>query len=314
MRWLALVGLLGGGAGVAGAVIIDSGDGSGNTSAPPDDPGFAHVGKRSGLTAVYLGNGWVVTANHVLEGEVILGGVSYPQVVGSKTQIAGADLAVFQLAVHPPLGILPISSNPDITGDEVVMIGHGRDRGSSTTACAPPPIGGYTWGPGREVRWGENVVEGYQNVLSTDTFFTRFDSQGGLTHEAQGAHGDSGGAVFVKNGADWELAGIMIAIGGFGCQPAETTLYGNVTWAADLSVYRSQLISMTRPQCSDEIDNDGDLLVDYPADPDCTDALDDDESPKPVPLASRAFLALLVASVLVSGSVAGARARRREQA
>ena len=29
----------------AGAVIIASGDGTGNTSAPLDDPGWAHVGK-----------------------------------------------------------------------------------------------------------------------------------------------------------------------------------------------------------------------------------------------------------------------------
>ncbi|MCG8590250.1 MAG: hypothetical protein MJE66_13240, partial [Proteobacteria bacterium] len=39
------------------AVIIDSGDGTGNTAAPPSDPGFAHVGRRSSTTAVYLGNG-----------------------------------------------------------------------------------------------------------------------------------------------------------------------------------------------------------------------------------------------------------------
>ena len=294
--WLAL-------AGSAAAVIIDSGDGSGNTTAPPDDPGFAHVGKRSGLTAVYLGNGWVVTANHVLEGEVILGGVTYPAVVGSKTQIATADLAVFQLATHPPLGILPISSNPDITGETVVMIGHGRNRGTSTTACAPPPIGGYLWGAGREVRWGENVVTAYQNILSTDTFYTTFDSNG-LTHEAQGAHGDSGGAVFVQNGGAWELAGIMVATGSFGCQPAESALYGNLTWAADLATYRTQLISMTRPQCSDEIDNDGDLLVDHPDDPDCASELAADESsppPPPVPAASALLRTLLVSALLAAG-------------
>ena len=32
------------------------------------------------------------------------------------------------------------------------------------------------------------------------------------------------------------------------------------------------------PQCSDLIDNDGDTLVDYPYDPECLDALGDDES------------------------------------
>lgn len=37
----------------ASAVIIDSGDGTGNTTAPvPDDPGWSNVGNRTGLTGV----------------------------------------------------------------------------------------------------------------------------------------------------------------------------------------------------------------------------------------------------------------------
>jgi hypothetical protein len=40
----------------AAAVIIDSGDGTGNTSAPSPDPGFANVGTRySAYGAVYIG-------------------------------------------------------------------------------------------------------------------------------------------------------------------------------------------------------------------------------------------------------------------
>lgn len=38
---------------------------------------------------------------------------------------------------------------------------------------------------------------------------------------------------------------------------------------------------LPNPQCSDGIDNDGDGLVDFPADPDCTDALDDSEADLP---------------------------------
>ena len=57
-----------------------------------------------------------------------------------------------------------------------------------------------------------------------------------------------------------------------------------------------------RPQCADEIDNDGDLLVDYPADPDCKSELDDKEI-SPVPSASSGALALLAALVLASGAL-----------
>ena len=56
-------------------MIIASGDGTGNTTAPADDPGFAHVGNRGGLTGVYLGRRWVLTANHVGEGDIELLGV-----------------------------------------------------------------------------------------------------------------------------------------------------------------------------------------------------------------------------------------------
>lgn len=54
--------------------MISSGDGSGNTTAPVDDPGFGNVGARGNATAVYLGNQWVLTANHVGTGSVVLGG------------------------------------------------------------------------------------------------------------------------------------------------------------------------------------------------------------------------------------------------
>jgi len=45
----------------------------------------------------------------------------------------------------------------------------------------------------------------------------------------------------------------------------------------------STSVNVILAQCSDTLDNDGDLLVDYPADPDCSSAVDDDEStPAPV--------------------------------
>ena len=54
----------------ASAVIIDSADGTGNTTAPIDDPGFANVGKRGSLTGIYVGYGWILTL-HFLTGEEI---------------------------------------------------------------------------------------------------------------------------------------------------------------------------------------------------------------------------------------------------
>jgi hypothetical protein len=285
----------------AGAVIIDFGDGTGNTSAPAEDPGWKYVGLRAGLTAVYLGNGWVATANHVAAGEVVLDGTSYPAVAESKIQIGSADLAVFQIDPAPAWDLLPISSDPDITGATVILIGQGRDRGAAQTACLPKK-NGYLWAGPKTKRWGENVVFEHVNVLDTDSFFTVFDKSG-LTYEAQAADGDSGGGVFVKNGGDWELAGLMYVSGTWGCQPANSAFYANTTYASDLAAYRDVILPIVRPQCSDELDNDGDLLVDYPDDPDCNGVFDDREKSPLVPSLSPAGLALLAGLVLLCGSL-----------
>jgi hypothetical protein len=295
----------------AGAVLIDSGDGSGNTSAPPDDPGWDYVTVSAGVSAVYLGNGWVVTANHVAAGDVVLGGITYPDVPGSKIQISDgmgtfADIAVFRIDPYPAWPLLPISSDSNIVDEQVIMIGQGRDRGASQSACVPPK-NGYLWAGTQTKRWGENVVDAYATVLDTSSFYTEF-SKTGLTHEAQAANGDSGGGVFVKNGSSWELAGLMFAIAGFSCQPANSSFHGNLTYISNLAAYRDEILPIVRPQCSDELDNDGDLLLDYPDDPECTSEFDDSEAPPKVPSLSHVGRAALTA--LVFGALSLVRRRR----
>jgi hypothetical protein len=53
----------------------------------------------------------------------------------------------------------------------------------------------------------------------------------------------------VKVDGTWMLAGALFAIDGFAGQPAGTALFGNDTFAADLSFYRSQIISLVTPSC-----------------------------------------------------------------
>jgi hypothetical protein len=94
-------------AGEAAAVLLSAGDGTGNTTAPPDNPGFANVGLRGDLTCIYLGNRWVLTANHAGFGDVVLGGVLYTAVIGSKVRLknpddSNADLQMFKLVEQPP--------------------------------------------------------------------------------------------------------------------------------------------------------------------------------------------------------------------
>jgi hypothetical protein len=285
-RGLAFALVLGSGLGLgaavpAGAVLIASGDGTGNTSAPLDDPGFAHVGDRGGLTAVYIGDGWVLTANHVGTGSLTLGGVTHSVVAGSAIRLEHAlgvptDLKLFRLATDPGLPALEISASPPPMNGLVTLVGNGRDRGAPTTWSG---IAGWSWLGSRSLRWGTNRVSerGEDVVLAGST--TRslsfdFDS-GAAAHEAVGATGDSGGAVFVGGAGDSELAGIIFAIYGYVGQPSATSLFGNGTFAADLSYYRAAILDVTSERaCSDGTDDDGDGLVDYPADPGCLAAGD----------------------------------------
>ena len=141
----------------ASSVVIDSGDGTGNTAAPADDPGWDHQGTRAGLTVIYLGNNWILTAAHVPFGNVTIGGVSYSAVANSRVEIVPADLAVWQLESAPNLPLLPIRENQPVVGDEMLLIGHGFSRDADTFTCGS--LTGYDTGNPQVMRWGTNEVE-----------------------------------------------------------------------------------------------------------------------------------------------------------
>jgi len=251
----------------AAAVIIDSGDGSGNTTAPPDDPGFANVGVKGSLSVVYLRNGWVLTANHVGVGDIWLDGSFYSAVPDSGTQLADgggvlADLLVYAVTPIPSLPDLEIRSNSNLPTGEVVLVGHGLNRGAATDTDAPgiwteppakpsPPVEGWYWGTGAALRWGTNTVTAFWTAGNppTHSFYTTFDEPGDpdhTDHECQTANLDSGGALFSKKGPNWELAGILWASGLWvGQNPNTSALRGNASIAADLSVYRDDILTLT---------------------------------------------------------------------
>ncbi|BCU78658.1 hypothetical protein llg_33730 [Luteolibacter sp. LG18] len=262
----------------ASAVVIASGDGSGNTSAPPDDPGFANVGAVNGASAVYLGNGWVMTAAHVagsLPATVNFGGTNYATQAGTFQQLTNhgtggmtvsTDIVLFRLSTDPGLATLDIGSSSPTVGNPLILIGDGRDRATGVTYwdvdTGPDPwvwtelpdstganAAGFKELGTQTIRWGENQVEavgvdadaGFGTVRS---FVTTFDDPG-LTHEAQAAVGDSGGAVFYKDGSTWKLVGMFNAVGTYSGQPANTAVIGDATYIADLSFYRNDILTIT---------------------------------------------------------------------
>lgn len=257
-------------------VVIASGDGSGNTSAPADDPGFANVGVRGTATAVYLGNRYVITANHVGVGSVNFGGTTYAAESGTSVRLDNptgmglstkTDLVIFRLASDPGLPSLDVTTSAPSVGSDFVMIGRGRTRevdetmwdvdtnttpNTWTETNIPPnaEATGYDTTSTRTVRWGENEMAGSQTIdLGSQgdllSLYTQFD-ESGMTHEAQSVAGDSGGAVFWKDGSEWKLAGIMNAVGGptYSGASNQWAYYTAVTFVADLSQYSDQFISL----------------------------------------------------------------------
>ena len=256
----------------ASAVIISSGDGTGNTGAAPGSNGHLYAGRINNLSAVYLGDGWVITANHVPTGPVTLSGVAHAPVPGTAVRLDHApgiptDLKLFRIQTDPGLTTLSIPSTTPALESDALLFGNGRNRGAPTTWSGES---GFAWAPGNTLRWGTNEVE--QTDLDVDLSGSRirslvFEFDAGLPtpHEAMAATGDSGGAVFIGS----SLAGVLYAISTFQGQPAQTALYGNASLAADLSYYRPAILAVTAERaCDDGVDDDGDGALDL-ADPGC---------------------------------------------
>jgi hypothetical protein len=205
---------------------------------------------------------WVLTAAHVGAGWTWFNGIDYNAVPNSAVQLAnppgqgftpGTDLLMYQIQGQPNLPAISIGSDAPAVGWQVTMVGNGRDRNpceaywtsSWLPASSPSPYAGYIWADTNNVRWGTNVIssvgipEGV-GVNSETAFATQFT--GHAPYDAQGAPGDSGGAVFHQDASGhWTLAGIMFAVNDLLGQPMGTSVFGDTTYSADLSIYRSEI-------------------------------------------------------------------------
>ena len=256
----------------AHGVAIDTGDGSGNTSAPVDDFGFETVGVASNRSGVYLGDGWVLTADHVNEQPITFLGLTYLPIAGSGVQLENEsgnppDLFVYRIDGFPPVKPAGLASEAPALGEEVFCAGNGLNRAASSTQwnvnweTSPPPYvyEGYESPGGRTKRWGRNELSvigidveiGSRTTRAIETVF----DENGVPDEAQAWTGDSGGGCFAKRSGVWELVGVMFAQGTFGdpngptlpppAQPSNTAVYDNTTVVADVFFFRDQIEALT---------------------------------------------------------------------
>jgi len=235
----------------AKGLVIEREDEAINRRAPADDPGWANVGICNRWTAVYLGNGWVLTAAHVGPSHVELEGTIYQADVKSRKRVVNADgttadLMLFRIHPEPALPPLTIASESPPIGTEIVLIGSGLGRGE--TLSGEGRIA-FAWRGPAVKRWGTSMLEEHlhdHSVGNTDAFATRF-SIAKTEHEAIAAHGDSGGAAFAYLDGRWQLVGIILAVDAYDGQPDSSAAYGNRTLIADLARYAEFIRSVTGP-------------------------------------------------------------------
>jgi hypothetical protein len=270
-------------AGQAGAVVVAGN--TGNTTAPPDDPGWSNMGVpyyydddlwKKGASAVYLGYRWVLTANHVRAGAVELGDTFYEMESGTTHRLKNpvdpylseyTDLKLFRLQESPRLAAIPIASSTPAVGQQITMIGKGSNCREDTTywdvvkhsssdwtwtETEPPgyDYAGFKYSSGGNMRWGTNVIDATGiNVdlggTNVISMRTDFDEFGGTDDECQVAGGDSGGGVFHENGDTWELAGILNATSRYPNQPG--VVFTTKSYFADISHYRDQILDIIMP-------------------------------------------------------------------
>lgn len=252
----------------AWGMVINGGTGTGQTTAPGRGVPWDNVGSIGGTTGIYLGTFgggyWALTAAHVGAGNLNLGGTTYNFVSGSSVRVlngdnSNTDLVLFRLASDPGLPNLSLASSAPPNGTSVVMIGRGGVEGAvnywNVTDGAGPAdavwtnlgsnssganIGGYFVASSIGLRWGTNTISGTTTYdVGTGVTTALYTDFSNTTGDAQGAVGDSGGAVFAYNGSAWLLVGVMGAIGTFENQPGSTAVIGNLTYLANIATYNS---------------------------------------------------------------------------
>lgn len=199
-------------------IILIGPDQSDNLLPPPDPSRWSHVGRLDNQfgargTGLYLGNRYVLTANHVdLDVNLLhLNGVNYAKDNSfTPIQIGGVDLRLMRITTDPGLPALPLigAGNSELNLASM-MIGYGVGKGTVV------PGQGWNWADNTTTlkRWGTNVTEAaYFTPPGGPTYVpTAFDLAAGL-EEAQLTIVDSGCGLFQIHGGVWKLVGVGVDV------------------------------------------------------------------------------------------------------
>ena len=263
----------------ANGMVFWNADNSANQTDPGTGVPWGSVAKvvDSGLTllsgsAVYLGNGYMLTANHVTMDAtfsyVSFDGVTTFQIDSSfndgvrpagKQVASNVDMAVFKLTTIPSgPSAVQLLSTPDelIASATQVGWGVGRDPGTSLSSLSVP------WGNASTSahRWGVNEPKAVTNISfgsgSYEALVTiagaspspTFSPTGLGDSESAATLYDSGSGLFQVIASQWQLIGLTT-----GVDVAGTSLFGNDktvsphgdgNYFVRISTYESQIVAL----------------------------------------------------------------------
>lgn len=254
------------------------------------DPGFGDAWNRTGFvgtngSGVYLGNGWVLTANHVANKNTftvagdqtyqLSAGAGNTHILRNPQDTANVDLFLFRIDVPAGsgldgMGLLPIAAQGPQFNTVGMHIGTGRGQTQATASTwyintsgqnwiwqtevfegADATVGGYTWGDAstRQTRWNHQPVAQTGVMAGATAVFTTQFVQGATAGMA--IDNDSGSPFFLSNAENLPvLAGIALSILRYNSQPIGTSMYGNQTVYADLSQYLDQIEAIVIPEAA----------------------------------------------------------------
>ncbi len=244
----------------ARAIILYDGDNDANTSAPANGAPWGNVvqvyssaGNITG-SAVYLGGGYFITANHVSMNSasaISFNNGSDKHAIDAEygtIQVSdGVDLKIFKVGGSVVEGIPSVNIGLDIVpnGTEILMIGGGLGR--NPDAQYAPPLDAVPWGNSTaKMRWGENKINSVLNVsgdgyeyLSYAVVYTsgaQEESMGDF--EAALTFYDSGSAFFYFVDDAWYLGGIATSVKTSGKSTYGTEEFsGLVGEGSDFAIY-----------------------------------------------------------------------------
>jgi hypothetical protein len=251
----------------AGAIILFGLGNSANLTDPGTGVQFDAVAKVYNTddnitrgSAIHLGNGYMLTANHVAtstDQSFTFNGVdSFALDTGyTPTQVAaGVDLKVFRLTTVPISSVVTLASGALVAPATMVGWGLGRDPDDALGSTS------VAWGDSTTVakRWALNTPRDLL-PLSYDSYdFTALrtvlgsatgDPAGLGDNEGAATRYDSGSGLFQEIGGQWRLIGVAVNVEAsgssvFGDDSVDSVDKGHDNYFAYVSSYRTDILAL----------------------------------------------------------------------